>query len=205
MKRGFDVIISSLLVLCLSPLILLLALVIKLKLGSPVIFKQQRPGLYGKPFILYKFRTMAEKYDETGNPLPDAVRLTNVGRWLRKYSLDELPQLFNVMRGELSLVGPRPLLMDYLTLYTEEQYKRHWKKPGMTGWAQINGRNGMSWEERFHHDVWYVEHWSFWLDLKILLLTTYKVIKPEGITAPGSETMEAFKGSDHVTVSEGHR
>jgi sugar transferase EpsL len=174
---------------------IVVALSIKKKLGSPVIFKQQRPGLNAKPFYLYKFRTMTDEKDYYGELLPDHMRLKSFGQLLRKYSLDELPQLFNVVKGDISLVGPRPLLMDYLSLYTKEQYKRHYVKPGITGWAQVNGRNAISWEEKFNLDVWYVNNQSFMLDLKILFLTVYKVIKSDGINQPGNATMERFKGS----------
>lgn len=182
------------------PIIGLTALLIRMKLGSPVIFKQQRPGLHGKPFYLYKFRTMTDARDENGDLLPDSVRLTSFGKWIRKLSLDELPQLINVLKGDISLVGPRPLLMEYLDLYTPEQARRHEVKPGITGWAQVNGRNAISWEEKFKLDVWYVDHQSFWLDIKILLMTVLKVFKSEGISQEGHVTIEKFKGS-HVSKS----
>ncbi len=166
----------------------------KWKLGSPVLFKQLRPGLHGEPFYFYKFRTMTSATDRNGVLLPDAQRLTSVGLFLRRYSLDELPQLINVIKGELSLVGPRPLLMEYLPLYTEEQAKRHLVKPGITGWAQINGRNSISWEEKFELDGWYVTHQSFWLDLRILGRTFLKVFRKEGINQPGQATVEVFQG-----------
>lgn len=173
----------------------LLALLVRFKLGAPVLFRQQRPGLHGRPFTLYKFRTMTDARDAEGALLPDAERLTSFGHFLRSTSLDELPELFNVLKGEMSLVGPRPLLMEYLPRYTPEQQRRHEVRPGLTGWAQVNGRNALSWEEKFALDVWYVEHCSFWLDLKILVLTTGKIINREGISQPGHATMEEFRGS----------
>jgi sugar transferase EpsL len=175
---------------------LLTGLLIRIMLGKPVFFIQQRPGLYGKPFKIIKFRTMSEKYDSSGNLLPDHERLTTLGRWLRKTSLDELPELFNVLKGDMSLVGPRPLLMEYLNRYTPEQARRHEVKPGITGWAQINGRNAISWEEKFKLDVWYVEHANIWLDLKILLLTLITVIKGQGVSADDHVTMPPFTGSN---------
>ncbi|MDC2864535.1 sugar transferase [Bacillus sp. BP-3] len=194
MKRTFDLLISLFLLLCLSFVILVVAIFVRLKLGSPIIFKQQRPGLYGKPFYLYKFRTMTDEKDNKGNPLSDQVRLTTFGKFLRKYSLDELPQLLNVVKGDISLVGPRPLLMEYLPLYTSEQAKRHHVKPGITGWAQVNGRNAITWEEKFELDVWYVNNQSFLIDMKILFLTLIKVFKSEGINQDGHVTMERFRG-----------
>jgi sugar transferase EpsL len=195
MKRAFDVLCAAGLILVLIVVIGVVAILVKRKLGSPVIFKQQRPGLYGKPFHLYKFRTMTDQKDSLGNLLSDEVRLTAFGQFLRKYSLDELPQLWNVIKGDISLVGPRPLLMSYLDLYTENQKKRHNVKPGITGWAQVNGRNAISWEEKFNLDLWYVENHNFLLDLKILLKTFSKVIKSEGITNGNSVTMPVFNGS----------
>ncbi|MBP3951520.1 sugar transferase [Bacillus suaedae] len=194
MKRSFDLIVSLICSLCLMPFAILIATGIKIKLGSPILFRQQRPGLNGKPFYLYKFRTMSNERDKNGNLLPDDKRLNSFGLFLRRYSIDEIPQLLNVIRGKLSLVGPRPLLMDYLPLYTEEQRKRHQVRPGITGWAQVNGRNMISWEEKFALDVWYVENRSFFLDLKIIFLTVYKVLKSEGISQEGNVTMEPFKG-----------
>lgn len=164
-----------------SPCMLLLVLLIRWKLGNPIFFKQQRPGLHGKPFYLYKFRTMNNEMDSKGNLLPDGQRITSLGLFLRRFSLDELPQFINVVKGDLSLVGPRPLLMEYLPLYSEEQAKRHLAKPGITGWAQINGRNSITWEEKFELDVWYVEHQTFLLDLKILWFTFLKVIRSENV------------------------
>jgi sugar transferase EpsL len=196
MKRLFDFTVSLILFIGLSPIFIVFALLVKMKLGSPIIFKQERPGLYGKPFCLYKFRTMTDEQDEQGQLLPDYIRLTGFGRFLRKYSLDEYPQLWNVIKGDLSLVGPRPLLMEYMQLYSEEQSLRHNVKPGITGWAQVNGRNALSWEEKFQFDVWYVSNQTFFLDLKILFLTAYKVIISDGINQPGNATMDSFKGSN---------
>lgn len=194
-KRLFDLVITLLGMVIALPLMGIIALVIYLKEGSPVLFKQPRPGLGGKIFTLYKFRTMRNAVDRYGNLLPDAERLTRLGKFLRSTSLDELPELFNVLRGEMSLVGPRPLLVEYLPRYTPEQARRHEVLPGITGWAQINGRNALTWEEKFRLDVWYVDHWSLGLDVKILALTLWKVLRREGINAPGSETAEPFMGS----------
>ncbi|ENQ3106090.1 Sugar transferase involved in LPS biosynthesis (colanic, teichoic acid) [Bacillus sp. 491mf] len=194
MKRTFDLLISLFLLLCLSFVVLVVAVLVRLKLGSPIIFKQQRPGLYGKPFHVYKFRTMTDERDDKGKLLSDQVRLTTFGKFLRKYSLDELPQLINVVKGDISLVGPRPLLMEYLPLYTSEQAKRHDVKPGITGWAQVNGRNAITWEEKFKLDVWYVNNQSFLFDMKILFLTIIKVFKSEGINQDGHVTIERFRG-----------
>jgi sugar transferase EpsL len=171
------------------------AICVRLKLGSPVLFLQERSGLYGKPFTLIKFRTMTAARDATGVLLPDAERLTGFGLFLRNTSLDELPELWNVLRGDMSLVGPRPLLVQYLNRYTAEQMRRHEVRPGITGWAQVNGRNALSWEERFALDVWYVDHWSLWLDLKIIALTMLKILRREGISQPGQATMQEFMGS----------
>lgn len=198
-KRLFDIIISTLLLVILSPVILILAILVRFTLGSPVLFKQVRPGLHGRPFTMYKFRTMTDARDEHGNLLPDERRLTKLGWFLRSTSLDELPELFNVLKGDMSLVGPRPLLMDYLPLYTPEQARRHEVRPGMTGWAQINGRNAISWEEKFEHDVWYVDNWSLWLDLKILWMTLIAVLRRDGISAQGHATMPRFTGSRRST------
>ncbi|MGG0237751.1 sugar transferase [Bacillus rhizoplanae] len=202
MKRLFDLVISLSLLLCFSSVIFVVAILVRLKLGSPILFKQQRPGLYGEPFYLYKFRTMTDARDNNGEFLPDQVRLTSFGKFLRKYSLDELPQLINVVKGNLSLVGPRPLLMEYLPLYSNEQAKRHHVKPGITGWAQVNGRNAITWEEKFELDVWYVNHQSFLFDMKILFLTVIKVFKSEGINQVGHVTMERFSGTKSA-VREG--
>ncbi len=195
LKRLFDLFFAVIFLFIFSPLMLVVALLIRAGMGAPVLFKQKRPGLFGKPFQLYKFRTMSGEKDAEGRLLPDEQRLTPLGRKLRKFSLDELPQLFNVIRGELSFVGPRPLLMSYLERYNQEQARRHQVKPGITGWAQVNGRNAVSWEERFKLDVWYVDNRSFWLDLKILFMTAVKVLKAEGISGEGSETMTEFRGS----------
>lgn len=193
MKRVFDFSLALVMLIFLWPFLFILAILIKFKLGSPVLFMQQRPGLYTKPFQLYKFRTMTNECDEHGHLLADEVRLTSFGKWLRKYSLDEWPQLYNVLKGELSFVGPRPLLMEYLPYYTEEEAKRHLVVPGITGWAQINGRNNISWEEKFAYDLWYVNHRSFWLDLKIIFFTFKKVIHSEGITKQGMATVDYFE------------
>jgi sugar transferase EpsL len=194
LKRALDVVVALILLIILSPVILLVAVLVRIKLGSPVLFRQKRPGLYAIPFYIYKFRTMTDERDENGNLLPDNVRLLPFGRFLRKYSLDELPQLFNVLRGDLSLVGPRPLLMEYVSLYTKEQARRHEVRPGITGWAQVNGRNALTWEEKFILDVWYVDHQSFWLDIKILIMTFFKVIRSEDISSEGHATMPVFTG-----------
>src|SRR5690606_14191037 len=194
-KRLFDIVVSTFLLGILSPVMLLLAVLVRMSLGSPVIFKQVRPGLHGKPFTMYKFRTMTDARDAHGRLLPDEQRLTKLGRFLRSTSLDELPELFNVLKGDMSLVGPRPLLMEYLPLYTPEQARRHNVRPGMTGWAQVNGRNALSWEEKFEYDVWYVDNWSFWLDIKILWMTLVAVLRREGISADGHATMPPFTGS----------
>lgn len=196
MKRFLDVICSLLLIMVFSPVIVWVALLVKLKLGSPIIFKQQRPGLNGVPFDFYKFRTMTNQRDSGGKLVADHLRLTPFGTFLRKYSLDELPQLLNVIKGDISLVGPRPLLMEYLPLYSAEQAKRHLVRPGITGWAQVNGRNAITWEQKFELDVWYVNQQSLLLDFKILMLTVYKVIKSDGINQAGNATVESFKGSN---------
>lgn len=194
MKRVFDFFFSLLLIIIASPIFLLTACLVKIKLGSPVLFKQLRPGLNGKPFYIYKFRTMMQTRDAEGNLLPDALRLTSLGRLLRNFSLDELPQLINVLMGELSLVGPRPLLMQYLDRYTERQARRHLVKPGITGWAQVNGRNAITWEQKFELDVWYVENQSLLLDLKILCLTVKRVLGRKGVNQAGEATMQEFMG-----------
>ncbi len=170
-------------------------LVARLQMGAPVLFRQTRPGLAGRPFQMIKFRTMRDAVGPDGQPLPDAERLTRFGKWLRSTSLDELPELWNVLKGEMSLVGPRPLLMEYLPLYSPEQARRHEVRPGLTGWAQVNGRNAISWERKFALDVWYVDHQSLWLDLRIILMTVQKIIRRDGISAEGSVTMEKFTGS----------
>ena len=193
-KRAFDIVASALGLLVLSPLLLVLAISVRLFLGKPVFFTQLRPGLGGKPFRLIKFRTMTDRRNENGELLPDAERLTRFGKFLRSTSLDELPELWNVLRGDMSLVGPRPLLMSYLDRYTPEQARRHEVRPGITGWAQVNGRNALSWNDRFKLDVWYVDNRSLLLDIKILLLTTVGVLRREGISAPGEATMAEFCG-----------
>lgn len=194
-KRLFDIAVSLVSLILLSPLLLIVALMVRLKLGSPLFFRQTRPGLHGKPFEMVKFRTMRDAVDKHGNPLPDEQRMTRLGHILRATSLDELPELWNVLKGDMSLVGPRPLLMEYLPLYSQEQYRRHEVRPGVTGWAQINGRNTVSWEEKFKLDVWYIDHQSLWLDIKILFLTVRKVLVRDGISANGEATMTKFTGS----------
>ncbi len=194
-KRLFDLVVSAIALIVTLPLLAALALLVRWKLGRPILFRQQRPGLHGRPFTIYKFRTMNDARDADGNLLPDAQRLTPFSHFLRSTSLDELPELWNVLRGEMSLVGPRPLLMQYLDRYTPEQARRHEVKPGLTGWAQVNGRNAISWEQRFAFDVWYVDHLSFWLDVKILLLTFGAVLSRRGISQPGHATIEEFMGS----------
>ncbi|NPC94235.1 sugar transferase [Bacillus sp. WMMC1349] len=193
-KRFFDLLSAVVLLVVLSPAMMLTACLIKWKIGSPVFFRQVRPGLNGKPFTLYKFRTMTDEKDRAGNLLSDEKRMTRTGKLIRKTSLDELPQLINVIKGDLSLVGPRPLLMEYVPLYTEKQWRRHEVRPGITGWAQINGRNKVTWEEKFELDVWYVDHRSFFLDLKILFLTVVKVLKSDGISQDQHVTVEKFTG-----------
>ena len=195
-KRLFDLLVTILGLIIVLPLTLVISLLVWIFLGTPVLFRQQRPGYKGRPFITYKFRTMTNRCGPDGNLLPDSERLTPFGRFLRSTSMDDLPQFFNVLRGEMSLVGPRPLLMQYLERYTPEQMRRHDVLPGITGWAQINGRNTLDWENKFRLDVWYVDHWSFWLDMRILILTPWKVFKREGINQPGHVTAEEFKGSN---------
>lgn len=196
LKRFFDIMASLIGIIVLSPIFAILVITVLIKHGSPILFKQQRPGLHGEPFTFYKFRTMTNEKDEKGNLLSDKDRLTSFGSFLRKTSLDELPSLFNVVKGDMSLVGPRPLLMQYLPLYNDFQKRRHEVKPGITGWAQVNGRNAISWQKKFELDVWYVENQSFWLDVKILFFTVYKVFKREGISANGEATVEYFKGNE---------
>lgn len=196
-KRLFDIAAALLGLLLLAPLLAVLAWQIHRRIGAPVLFRQVRPGLHGKPFELIKFRTMRDALDAEGRPLPDAERLTPFGSFLRACSLDELPELWNVLKGDMSLVGPRPLLMEYLPLYSPEQRRRHATRPGITGWAQVNGRNALSWEEKFRLDVWYVDHQSLWLDLRIILLTLRKVLVRDGINAEGHATTYAFKGNHH--------
>ncbi len=193
-KRIFDVIVAVIGLVILSPLLLLIAIAIYLEMGSPILFTQPRPGQQGKVFTFYKFRTMTNQQDAAGGLLPDEERLLPLGRFLRQTSLDELPQLWNVLKGDMSIVGPRPLVVRYLPRYTPEQARRHEVKPGITGWAQVNGRNALSWEERFALDVWYVDSRSFWLDLKIIAITFWKIFKREGIDYPGDPSLFEFKG-----------
>lgn len=195
LKRTTDLIGALAGILLLAPVMAIIAVLVWFDLGRPVLFRQKRPGLRGKPFVMLKFRTMRDLRDSQGKLLTDEARLTSLGKWLRSTSLDELPELFNVLKGEMSLVGPRPLLMEYLPLYTPEQARRHDVKPGITGWAQVNGRNALSWEEKFELDVWYVDNWSLWLDVRILWLTVIKVLTREGISAKGCATMPLFTGS----------
>ncbi len=194
LKRVFDFAVASTLILSLAPVMLAIAVVIAWRMGLPVLFRQQRPGLHGRPFIVLKFRTMTDAVGADGQPLPDGARLTPLGAFLRRFSLDELPQLFNVLRGDLSLVGPRPLLMEYLPLYSPEQARRHAVRPGITGWAQVNGRNAVSWEDRLAMDVWYVDNRSFRLDMKILWLTVAAVFSTRGVSHPGHASMPKFTG-----------
>jgi sugar transferase EpsL len=194
-KRLFDLMVTSIGLVITLPMMLILSVLVWVFLGTPILFRQPRPGYKGCPFITYKFRTMTDQRGTDGKLLPDARRLTLFGRFLRSTSLDDLPQVFNVLRGEMSLVGPRPLLMKYLERYSPEQMRRHDVLPGITGWAQVNGRNSLDWDEKFRLDVWYVDHWSFWLDMKILLMTPWKVFTQEGINQPGHATVEEFKGS----------
>jgi lipopolysaccharide/colanic/teichoic acid biosynthesis glycosyltransferase len=193
-KRTFDILVSSLLLLLALPLMVLTAFLVYFALGRPILFLQQRPGFRGRPFILYKFRTMAGTTGADGKPLPDAERLGSIGRLLRRTSLDELPELLNVLRGEMSLVGPRPLLMSYLDKYTAEQARRHEVRPGITGWAQVNGRNAAPWSDQFKMDVWYVDNHNFWLDFRILLRTGRLVFSGKGVNEPGQATREEFTG-----------
>ena len=197
LKRCFDLCVALVLLCATLPVMAGAAVLIRSRLGSPVLFRQRRPGLHAQPFTLYKFRTMSDRRDGDGALLADAQRLAALGTVLRRFSLDELPQLFNVLKGDMSLVGPRPLLMEYLPLYTPEQARRHAVRPGVTGWAQVNGRNAIDWEERFRLDVWYVDHRSFRLDLKILWLTLLRVLRADGISEPGAATMTKFTGGRH--------
>ncbi len=194
-KRFLDLTITIPGILIFSPILFTIAILVGLNYGNPVIFRQKRPGYLGKPFWLYKFRTMTNEADVDNNLLPDNERITRLGSFLRSYSLDELPELFNVLRGEMSWVGPRPLLMQYLERYSPEQARRHNVLPGITGWAQINGRNALTWEEKFKLDVWYVDHWTLLLDIKIILVTIIKVLRREGISQPGHATAEEFMGT----------
>ena len=195
MKRVFDLLVAAAAVVLLAPLMLAIVVALRLCLGKPVLFVQERPGLHGVPFRIVKFRTMRDAVDAEGRPLPDGERLTRLGAFLRSTSLDELPELWNVLRGDMSLVGPRPLLMEYLPRYSAEQARRHEVKPGITGWAQVNGRNAPSWDEKFRRDIWYVDHASFWLDLKIIALTLWTMIRRDGINHEGHATMPVFMGS----------
>lgn len=204
MKRLLDVCLALTALLLLAPLLTLVAVLVARRLGSPVLFRQQRPGLHGRPFVMIKFRTMRDAIDGKGQPLPDAERLTPFGLWLRSTSLDELPELWNVLKGDMSLVGPRPLLMEYLPRYSAEQARRHEVRPGVTGWAQVNGRNAISWEDKFRLDVWYVEHQSLWLDLRILWLTVRRVMQRDGIAQHGQLTAEKFTGSPDSSAAPAH-
>jgi lipopolysaccharide/colanic/teichoic acid biosynthesis glycosyltransferase len=195
LKRSFDILVSGLCLIVMMPIALLVAIAILITMGRPILFRQQRPGLHDRIFVMNKFRTMSENRDPNGALLPDGNRLTSVGRFLRKTSFDEIPQLWNVFVGDMSLVGPRPLLTRYLPRYSESQRRRHEVKPGITGWAQVNGRNATTWDERFRLDVWYVDHRSFWLDLKILALTAVRVFAGSGTSSPGHATMPEFKGN----------
>ena len=195
-KRVFDLLASSTGLVLASPFLIFISIAILASIGQPVFFRQKRPGYLGKPFFISKFRTMAEKYNSKGDLLPDAERLTRFGRLLRTMSIDELPELLNIIRGEMSIVGPRPLLMQYLERYSPEQARRHNVHPGMTGWAQVNGRNAISWEDKFRYDVWYIDHWSFWLDMKIIALSFWKVLQREGIDQPGRISAGEFMGTD---------
>lgn len=195
LKRTLDLILTIPALIVLFPFLFFLSILVVILLGAPVLFRQKRPGRMGRTFLLYKFRTMTNARDARGNLLPDSERLTAFGQFLRSSSLDELPELYNVLKGDMSLVGPRPLLMQYLDRYTPEQARRHEVKPGITGWAQVNGRNAITWEEKFKLDVWYVDNWSLWLDIKIIAMTVWKILKREGISQPGQATMEEFRGS----------
>ncbi len=202
-KRIFDLLVSTLGLLILSPLLLIITFTILLSSGLPILFRQPRPGYRGRPFIIYKFRTMIAEYDSEGKLLPDEKRVMGLGRFLRVTSLDELPELINVFKGDMSIVGPRPLLMQYLSRYTPEQARRHDVLPGITGWAQINGRNAITWEDKFKFDVWYVDNWSFWLDLKIIALSIWKALKREGINEPGYISASEFMGTERGDGGQG--
>lgn len=205
-KRLFDIAVAVASIVLLAPLFLVVTLLVRIKLGSPVIYRQTRAGLHGQPFEILKFRSMLEAFDPEGKPLPNEDRMTPFGRLLRSFSLDELPELWNILKGDMSIVGPRPLLMDYLPLYSAWQARRHEVPPGLTGWSQVNGRNALTWDEKFELDVWYVDHASFWLDLKIILMTVLKVVRREGIAHAGNVAMPRFRGSgsknQHVTGAE---
>ena len=195
-KRILDLVVAFLGLVVLSPFLIIISILVRILIGTPILFQQKRPGYKGRPFLIYKFRTMTDDRDRFGNLLSDSERLTSFGRFLRSLSLDELPELYNVLRGDMSLVGPRPLMMEYLNLYSPEQMRRHDCRPGLTGWAQINGRNAIDWPTRFTLDVWYVDHRSFWLDIKIILMTIWKVITRENVSQPGQATIEYFKGNE---------
>ena len=194
-KRLFDIVVAGASLIVLAPILWLVALLIRTKLGKPIFYRQTRPGLHGKPFEILKFRSMLEAYDENGDPLPNAQRMTSFGQFLRSASLDELPELWNILKGDMSIVGPRPLLMEYIPLYSKQQRRRHDVPPGLTGWSQINGRNAISWEEKFELDVWYVQNASFLLDLKIIVMTFIKVLRRDGISHAGDVAMPRFRGS----------
>jgi sugar transferase EpsL len=193
-KRIFDLTFALIALIILFPILLLTAILVRILIGTPILFKQQRPGYKGRPFFIYKFRSMTNRLTRDGSLLSDAERLTRFGGFLRSLSLDELPELFNILRGEMSFVGPRPLLMEYLPLYSPQQMRRHDVVPGLTGWAQVNGRNAIDWPTRFSMDIWYVDHWSFWLDIKIIFMTVWKVISRKGVNQEGQPTVEYFKG-----------
>lgn len=203
LKRAMDVVLAGGALVALGPLLITLWLLVRSRMGRPALFRQVRPGLAGRPFQMIKFRTMRDVMGPDGRPLPDAERMTAFGSWLRSTSLDELPELWNVLRGDMSLVGPRPLLMEYLPLYTPEQARRHEVRPGVTGWAQVNGRNAIDWHQKFALDVWYVDNRTFWLDLKVLWMTVHKILKRDGISAAGSVTMERFAGASPRDAKEG--
>jgi len=206
-KRLLDILLTLPILVILSPVILVISILVACQHGFPILFKQERPGWQGKIFTIYKFRTMRHLTDDQGHPLPDAERLTKFGRFLRAASLDELPELINVLKGEMSIVGPRPLLVEYLPRYNPTQFRRHEVLPGITGWAQIHGRNAITWQEKFDLDVWYVDHWSLWLDIKIIVQSIFKVLRREGISQPGQATAELFMGNppeteDPVSITE---
>ena len=202
-KRVFDLLLAFPASLLLTPVLFVATALVRWNLGSPIFYKQKRPGKYCIPFMLYKFRTMQDEKDKNGTLLHDEIRLTRLGKFLRSTSIDELPELWNVLKGYMSLVWPRPLLMQYLDRYTPEQARRHEVKPGITGWAQVNGRNAITWEEKFKLDVWYVDNWSLWLDIKVIAMTIWKILRREGISQPGQATMEEFRGSSIGVKHEG--
>lgn len=204
-KRILDLALAGIGFILISPLLALIACLVWVTMGRPIVFKQKRPGHRGEPFVLLKFRTMSQNQDPVGGLLPDSQRLTRLGRILRSFSLDELPEILNVLRGEMSLVGPRPLLMDYLGRYSPEQFRRHNVLPGMTGWAQVNGRNTLNWSEKFAYDLWYVDHWSFGLDVRILALTLWKAVLRQGVSPPGMDTSPEFKGGEDLPGSASNR